>query len=265
MFRTIILNNMRKTRNFFVDTRKFILDRHEYKKQCGNNLLFSYNKKNEYKILHDYRDSAGMVDPHYFIQDIYVAQYVINRGIKQIYDIGSRIDGYISHLVSSGIKITMIDIRPLPINIENLNFLQGNALNLSSIPDNSLSVLSSLHAIEHFGLGRYGDPIDYDGWKKALNEFAKKVTLDGTLILSVPCGNKDLLMFNAHRIFTPITIYKEISNVMRLESFTRVHNYTTEQFKFSDKSNCDSELEKITESLSEYDCGIFIFKKIKLS
>ena len=236
MLRTIILNNMRKTRNFFVDTRKFILDRHEYKKQCGNNLLFSYNKKNEYKNLHDYRDSAGMVDPHYFIQDIYVAQYVINRGIKQIYDIGSRIDGYISHLVSSGIKITMIDIRPLPIN-----------------------------AIEHFGLGRYGDPIDYDGWKKALNEFAKKVTLDGTLILSVPCGNKDLLMFNAHRIFTPITIYKEISNVMRLESFTRVHNYTTEQFKFSDKSNCDSELEKITESLSEYDCGIFIFKKIKLS
>ena len=33
--------------------------------------------------------------------------------------------------------------------------------------------ISSLHAIEHFGLGRYGDPIDYYGHIKAISNITK--------------------------------------------------------------------------------------------
>jgi hypothetical protein len=36
-----------------------------------------------------------------------------------------------------------------------------------SFPEKTPS-LSCLHAIEHFGLGRYGDPIDLDGHKKGI-------------------------------------------------------------------------------------------------
>ena len=59
-------------------------------------------------------------------------------------------------------KITIIDIRPLPIKVSNLKFIQANATNLDGIKDNSIESLSSLHAVEHFGLGRYGDPVDPD-------------------------------------------------------------------------------------------------------
>ena len=242
--------------------KKFKHDKKEYIRQKGNDTFFEYDLSKEYKILQDYNESAGNIDSHYFFQDIFVAKYVLENGFTHVYDIGSRIDGYISHLLAGGIRVTMIDIRPLQVDIENLEFIQSNATNLTEIQDNSLPIITCLHAIEHFGLGRYGDPIDYNGWKKALHAFARKIVFSGILILSVPCSNADVLCFNAHRIFNPVTIFNEVSDLMKLELFTVIRNHRAESFSFADYEEAHTELVKIAKTLGKYDCGIFIFRKI---
>lgn len=89
--------------------------------------------------------------------------------------------GGISHLLGSSCieKVIMLDIRPLPIEVERLEFIQADATELNEVDDRSLMSISSLHAIEHFGLGRYGDSIDPFAWKKVLKAIQKKLAVGG--------------------------------------------------------------------------------------
>ena len=189
----------------------------------------------------------------------------MKSGVRHIYDIGSRIDGYISHLLSMDIKVTMMDIRPLPEHIDNLDFIRGNAMDLSNIEEGSVPVLSCLHALEHFGLGRYGDAVDYYGWKKALMGYVRILKNGGILYLSVPVGKEQKVMFNAHRIYRPWTIVRTAADDMRLEEFTYFHQgvRTTLDFTHDDDiEHISSILENVADNyLGNYDCGIFIFRK----
>ena len=58
-----------------------------------------------------------------------------------------------------------------------------------------------MHAIEHFGLGRYGDRMDYLGHLKALKNIAKILKKGGVFYFSVPIGPQRI-EFNAHRVFS---------------------------------------------------------------
>ncbi len=250
------------------DEFKFLRDKYHYIIQSAEDANFKYSVSEEQKCLNDHKEGAGNVDMHYFFQDIYVAQKVRHDGVEEIYDIGSRVDGYISHLLSMNIKVTMIDVRPLPYEIENLHFIQGNATNLNDIPDGSIQFLSSLHAVEHFGLGRYGDPIDYDAWRKALSEFARVIAYNGKLYLSVPVGNRETVKFNAHRIFSPYTIVSWLQNGMKLLEFSFIHNGKRNSIDFSHEEDIEV-IKKVLQdtsryALGEYDCGIFIFEKRRL-
>lgn len=81
------------------------------------------------------------------------------------------------------------------------------------------------------------------------------------MIVSVPLGNEDVLMFNAHRIFAPITIYNEIKDMMKLESFSKIQNCNVTTFPFENEENVDKKLVEIAKTLGKYDCGIFILRK----
>ena len=63
---------------------------------------------------------------------------------EQHYDIGSRVDGFISHLLSFRRNINLIDIRPLERNVDGLNFIHSGATSLNNISDNSIESLSAL-------------------------------------------------------------------------------------------------------------------------
>ena len=64
----------------------------------------------------------------------------------------------------------------------------------------SCDSISSLHALEHFGLGRYGDKIDPYGYMKGITNITKVLKSKGIFYFSVPMG-KQRIEFNAHRIF----------------------------------------------------------------
>lgn len=59
----------------------------------------------------------------------------------------------------------------------------------------------SFSALEHDGLGRYGDPMDPDGDFHAMQEVAYVLKPGGTLLLGMPVGLGGLY-FNAHRMYS---------------------------------------------------------------
>ena len=198
---------------------------------------------------------AGNIDKHYFLQDIYMAKKIRNNQPDKHYDIGSRVDGFISHLLCYDIPVTMIDIRPLEQEIEGLSFIQSDATTLSNIETGSIKSISSLHAVEHFGLSRYGDKPDADASAKAMKELQRVVGENGYLYFSVPISNRNGIVYNSHRVFKPSYIFDQF-NEMKLVSFAYIRDYTVHEFT-------GEEAYKIIMSndFIEYDCGMFVFKR----
>jgi len=240
--------------------KKYKSDVKEYICQTDSD-EFVYYKSNEFPQIFDYTETAGRIDGHYFYQDIFVARLISAFGVLDVYDIGSRVDGFISHLISMGIEVTMIDIRPLNINLDGLHFAIGNAMDLHTIKSNSVKALSCLHALEHFGLGRYGDPINYNGWKIALNEMIRVVCDKGRLYLSVPISHTQRVCFNAHRVFDPVTIIDAVGNRMHLIEFHHLAEGRWSSIQVA-ASDVKSIIEEINSSqIGLYDLGVFVFEK----
>jgi SAM-dependent methyltransferase len=57
-----------------------------------------------------------------------------------------------------------------------------------------------LHALEHFGLGRYGDPLDRDGHLRGFRNLRRILQEGGTCYLSVPMGPQRT-EFDSERVF----------------------------------------------------------------
>ena len=164
---------------------------------------FRLSLANAYPALHDWFERAGTLPRHYFHMDLWGARKVHESGVEQHFDIGSRVDGFVAHCLVFT-KVVMLDIRKLDIPVAGLSFRRANCMSMN-IATGSLRSLSSFHAIEHFGLGRYGDPIDPVGYRKALKEMQRVVAVGGHIYLGVPVG-RQRLEFNAHRVFDPVVI-----------------------------------------------------------
>lgn len=154
-----------------------------------------------YPVASDRDDQAGTARGHYFHQDLLVAQEIFRRNPRRHVDVGSAMYGFVSH-VASFRAIDVIDIRPLEAKIPNIHFVKRDAMTVSKDEAPITDSLSCLHALEHFGLGRYGDPVDYDGWRKGLTGLTALLEPGGILYLGVPTGEPQRVEFNAHRVFS---------------------------------------------------------------
>jgi|TARA_B110000459_G_C16427034_1_gene410086 SAM-dependent methyltransferase len=143
---------------------------------------------------------SGKMSGHYFHQDLHVAKRIYTNNPEKHLDIGSRIDGFISHLAVFR-KVEVLDIRNLDSKINNIVFKQADLMQSQVSLYDYCDSISSLHAIEHFGLGRYGDRVDYLGHLKALKNIAKILKKGGVFYFSVPIGLQRI-EFNAHRVFS---------------------------------------------------------------
>jgi hypothetical protein len=132
----------------------------------------SFNKKakilslNLYPILNE-KTPLTSFDAHYFYHPLWVFQHIYNKKPRHHVDVGSMyaLSGYLSIIT----KVTFIDIRPIQTALKNLAIKNASVLDLP-YRTNSIQSLSCLHVAEHIGLGRYGDPIDPEGTKKACRE-----------------------------------------------------------------------------------------------
>ncbi len=196
-----------------------------------------------FPCLHDRTATTGF-DRHYFHQDIWAFRKVFASGAAEHVDVGSRVD-YVGFL-SAVTKVTFIDIRPLDVELDNLESRKGSVLELP-YGDRSVHSLSCLHVAEHVGLGRYGDPLDPEGTRKACRELARVLAPGGNLYFSLPSG-RERLCFNGHRIHSPATIVRYFEG-LELREFSCV----TDEGKFL--ANIDIR----TVEHDGYACGMFHF------
>jgi SAM-dependent methyltransferase len=196
-------------------------------------------------------DNAGVMEGAYFNQDLLVAQKIYaNNPIKHI-DIGSRIDGFVAH-VASFRKIKVFDIRKIESNFQNIEFEKRDIMNFYPDLENSCDSISSLHAIEHFGLGRYCDPLNINGHTVALENIYRYLKVGGIFYFSVPIGKKQRIEFNAHRIFSLPYLFQLFNDNYELHSFS----YVDDRGKlFRDIVLTENDIQ--TTFNLNYGCGIF--------
>lgn len=206
--------------------------------------------------LHDRYEECGATKSEYFWQDLLVARWIFEAKPEKHVDVGSRVDGFVAH-VASFREIEVFDVRPISTQVPGMVFKQADLMQ----PVEMVSAggycdsLSCLHAIEHFGLGRYGDPVDPLGYQRGMANMAQLLKPSGQFYLSTPIG-QERVEFNAHRVFDPRTIIRcAEANGLRLQELTVVGAGGT----VSSAALTDESLRQL--ALARYNLGIFVFIK----
>jgi len=198
--------------------------------------------------------AAGAASGHYFHQDLFVAQCIADDLPERHIDVGSRIDGFVAH-VASFREIEVFDIRPMPLQVRNVSFRQRDLMQPAPELDCCCDSLSCLHALEHFGLGRYGDQLDPDGWKVAWAHLDAMVRAGGRLYLATPIGPQRI-EFNAHRVFAVPTLVELFKAAYEVEQFA----YVDDAGDLHTDARLDSEHARQSFGCT-YGCGIFALRK----
>jgi hypothetical protein len=224
--------------------RKYLSDKAAFKKAGGTIAV-------DYPIYDDFNKQAGTASGHYFHQDLLVASFIHKANPIRHIDVGSSVEGFVAH-VASYRDIEVIDIRPLQnIGHSQIKFMQGNLMELDPSLIGICDSLSCLHALEHFGLGRYGDPIDPMGHIKGFKNLHKMLKNGGNFYLSFPIG-KSGVHFNAHRVFDPTEVLGWSKGLFELTRFDYV----------DDAGDVHLNASLSSPPVLNYGCGIYTLKKI---
>jgi len=223
-------NRYRLLVEFGIDPRKtvrgiaampnFLSDLKRFKREL-NGSTAEFTLDHLYPCLHDRSDQGGVAKGQYFHQDLSVARRIFLNEPQTHLDVGSRIDGFVAH-VATFREIVVADIREVSAQIPNIRFVR---LDLMNPPPTELiefcDSLSCLHAIEHFGLGRYGDPINPQGHLVGLRNLSVTLKRGGKFYFSMPIGPQRI-EFNAHRIFAMHYLLANLTESFQIDRFSYV-------------------------------------------
>jgi SAM-dependent methyltransferase len=185
-------------------------------------------------------------DAHYFYQGAWLARRLVAAKPALHLDVGSSI--LTMGMASAVAETVFIDFRPLKARAPGMYSVAGDITRLPLRTD-SLRSVSSLHVIEHIGLGRYGDPLDPQGSAKAAADLARVVAPGGRLYLSTPVG-RERVCFNAHRVFRPGSVVRML-DPLRLVRFALV----------DDAGGFHEDADTARADSLDYGCGLFEFVK----
>ena len=236
---------------FIIDYKKLKSLKKEYNQfsaLAGEKPRFAISWEDNYPCLYDKTSTTGF-DRHYVFHPAWAARIIKKTNPEFHVDISSTL--YFCSLVSAFVPVKFYDYRPADLKLSGL---ESNSADLTALhfESNSIASLSCMHTIEHIGLGRYGDSIDYNGDLKAIAELKRVLAPNGNLLFVVPIG-KAKIMFNAHRIY----------------SYEQVLSYFSayELLDFSlipDDEKDGGLLGNATRAMADaqtYGCGCFWFKK----
>ena len=157
--------------NFFIDFLKIL----QMKKKLNSD--FEINA--HYPCLSDKTDSSGNFG-RYVYQDSWAFNHIKQIKPKKLIDIGSS-----TYFVAFSAQITQVesvDIRILKQSMKSISSVRGDATNLP-FKSNSIEAISSLSVLEHIGLGRYGDKLDFNGMEISIKEIIRVLKPKGELVI----------------------------------------------------------------------------------
>lgn len=239
--------------NFFRGLPFYLSGLIKIKKQKGKNTDFEFGVN--FPNNGDRFSESGTMSGHYFHQDLLVAKRIFLNNPKHHLDIGSRIDGFVAH-VATFREIEVMDIRHQISKVPNIVFKQVDLTKSQNNLKEYCDSISALHSIEHFGLGRYGDPIDYFGHIKAIENIYNILQLNGIFYFSVPIGEQRI-EFNAHRVFSISYLLKIFEKRFKVARFSYINdegdlfeNIEFNKNDYTSNYNC------------YYGCGVFELIKL---
>jgi SAM-dependent methyltransferase len=201
-----------------------------------------------YPCLED-KTSITSFDAHYIYHTAWAARIIKKINPTKHFDISSFL--YFSTILSAFVPVSFFDFRPANIKLPDLEMGKEDICNLS-FEKNSISCLSCMHVIEHIGLGRYGDKLDYDGDLYAIRELKRVIKSGGNLLIAVPVGQPKI-RFNAHRIYSYDQIISYFEE-LKLKEFTLIPDNANE-------TGMIINAEKNLADAQDYGCGCFWFQK----
>lgn len=200
----------------------YFRNRAALKRQMANLPSSDFPFGKAYPCLSDRYEESGLASGHYFHQNLRVAQLIFRHNPRRHFDVGSRVDGFVAH-VAAFRQIEVFDIRQLHVSIPNIVFRQRDIMQERPDLDRCTDSLSCLHALEHFGLGRYGDPVDALGYRKGWDNLHRMLEPGGKFYFSVPIGPQRI-EFDAHRVFSVPFLLRLMDGRYRIDSFAYVND-----------------------------------------
>lgn len=181
--------------------KRFRAQAEEVKRQCG-----------EFVVIEEFRDDSQAHPVHYRTNECeFASEQITHIKPAEILDVGSYRDwlaGVMAHY-----SVTTVDVRDRSSILSNETIVNQDVRSLE-LEDNSIGMVSTLHTIEHFGLGRYGDEFDPHGDRKAIENFLRVIKPGGHFLFSVPVTAGDpCIAFNSHRIYTMNMVREWVQNL----------------------------------------------------
>lgn len=199
-----------------------------------------------------FRDATAFTsfDRHYVFHTSWACRVLAESKPAEHVDISSSL--YFVANVSAFVPLRFYDYRPAQLNLSGLSCDRADLCRLD-FPDASIASLSCMHVVEHVGLGRYGDPLDYDGDLKAVGELKRVVAPGGQLLFVVPIGGEARIQFNAHRIYTHAQVLGMFDGFDLVE-FALIPDDNSPLGLIRHASAAQSDVQR-------YGCGCFWFRK----
>lgn len=222
-------------KNYFKDFRQFLMLGGAAELSEISPMLFDKNSDSQ----------SGL--HHYCYQDVWALSRLHEFHPAEHHDFGSRLDGFVAQATVL-CPVIYWDIRPPTITLPRLCHRTSELPHLP-LQDRSVMSASSLHVLEHIGLGRYGDKITPLGTELAISELARVLAPGGRLLLSLPIG-RPRTCFNAHRISDPWKPIELLSDLKLLE-FSAVND----QGDFLEAARPDDFVNAVES------CGLYLFER----
>lgn len=153
------------------------------------------------QVFREPRYDAGAHPVSYMDYECAFAAHHLSRlAPKKILDIASYrhfVLGLLAHY-----QVTSLDVRERKVMVPSRETILVCDAKKLDLPDNHFDVVVSLCALEHFGLGRYGDEFDLDADQKAVAEIIRVLKPGGRLIVTTTITRaQPAIAFNAHRLY----------------------------------------------------------------
>ena len=169
----------------------------EYTEALSQLLL---NPPDGFEVLANRMDDSGDHPESFIDYECAFAAHALKMAKpKMLLDVGSY--RYFVLGLTSCYDITSVDVRHREAMGPGETSLVCDAGKLL-LATEGFDAVVSLCSLEHFGLGRYGDPVDLGADAKAFAEWVRVLKPGGPLIFSTTIGKSPCICFNSHRIYS---------------------------------------------------------------